>query len=88
MKMNNDERGFWFTCGIGCTVLFVIAINILSLFLKDEIQPGDVVYSHTHNEKFLVLKQLENDRLLTAPIDTFVLRVEERGKNVNKLEYQ
>lgn len=81
----NDSK-FWL--GVGSATLFFISVHILSLFLKYEIQVGDVVYSHTHNEKFLVLKQLEDGRLLTAPIDTFVLDVKDRGKNVNKLEYQ
>jgi hypothetical protein len=86
--MNQSEKGFWFTVGFGANALIWVLAFGLHFYLQDEIQPGDVVYSHTHNEKFLVLKHLEGNRLLTAPIDTFVLRVEERGKNVNKLEYQ
>jgi hypothetical protein len=85
--MRNKTDAFFIGMFVGI-IFLAITLCVQSYFDKESIQPGDVVYSHTHNEKFLVLKQLENDRLLTAPIDTFVLDVKERGKNVNKLEYK
>ena len=83
--MRNKVESFFVGCFVGVAML-ATTLMVQKFFDNESIQVGDVVYAN--DEKFLVLKHLQDGRLLTAPIDTFVLKVEERGSNVNKLEYQ